>query len=96
VDRLQIERIGGLAGFGGPRLKSKGDVALADVAPDVKAAVDKLFSDPRFRSEAAVLSAPRTESHPFFYRITREATTITVPESEVPSALKDSVKDVLE
>src|SRR5258707_2735173 len=47
VDRLQIERIGGLAGFGGPHLKSRGEVALSDLAPADRQAVEDLVSYPR-------------------------------------------------
>ena len=36
---LTIERLGGLAGFGGPNLKSEGRLALADLSPGDRAKV---------------------------------------------------------
>src|SRR5215470_8412156 len=90
VDRLQIERVGGLAGFGGPHLKSRGELSLAD-----RQAIEDLFNDPR---KAA--PAQRGEADAFRYRITRQTAagpqTIELPGNAVPAALKDSVRDVLE
>jgi hypothetical protein len=93
--RLRIERIGGLAGFGGPHLKSRGELALSDLSPGDKQVVEDLFKDPQ--KAAATLPG---EADAFHYRITRQTTggaqTIEVPENAVPAALRDSVKDVLE
>jgi hypothetical protein len=95
VDRLQIERIGGLAGFGGPHLKSRGELALSDLSPADRQALEELFSDPR----KAAPPHPG-EADAFRYRITRQtaagAQTIELPGNAVPAALKDSVRDVLE
>ena len=95
VDRLQIERIGGLAGFGGPHLKSRGEFALSDLSPADRQALEELFSDPR---KAA--PAHPGEADAFRYRITRQRAagpqTIELPGHAVPAALKDSVRDVLE
>jgi hypothetical protein len=95
VDRLQIERIGGLAGFGGPHLKSRGELALSNLSPADRQAVEDLFSDPR-----KAVPAPPGEADAFRYRITRQTAagpqTIEVQGNAVPAALRDSVRDVLE
>ena len=92
---LKIERVGGLAGFGGPHLKSRGEVAHSDLSPADQKAVEALFADPK-----KVAPAPAGQADAFRYKITRQgpagAQTIEVPEHAVPAALKNSVKDVLE
>lgn len=94
MDRLQIERLGGLAGFGGPgsRIKSKGEVGVADLSPADRQVVADLFD-----KKTAV---PPPKPDVFRYRITRQtpagAQTIEVPEEIVPPPLRDSVKDTLE
>ncbi len=94
VDRLQIERIGGIAGFGGLHLKSRGQLALSDLSPADRRAVEDLFSNPQ---KAPV---PPSEADAFRYRITRQTEegpqTVEVSGNAVPDALKNSVKDVLE
>jgi hypothetical protein len=92
ADRLRIERIGG-PGFGGPHLKSRGSVALSALSAADRQAVEKLFR--------AGNKADRSPGGDMFrYKITREtasgAQTIEVPESAVPEALKNSVKDFIE
>ena len=95
MDRLQIERVGGFAGFGGPHLKSRGELALSNLSPADRQAVENLFRDPQ-----KARSAHRGEADMFSYRITRQtaegAQTIEVPDNAVPAALRDSVRDVLE
>jgi hypothetical protein len=94
VDRLEIERLGGLAGFGGPgsRIKSKGEVALADLSAADRQAVADLFDKKT--------SIPPPKPDAFRYRITRQTAegtqTIEAPEDIVPPALRDSVRDTLE
>ena len=89
---LTIERLGGLAGFGGPNLKSEGRLALADLSPGDRAKVEQLFAG---GSKPAV----RNTNDVFNYRITRQtdgrSQTIEVPESLVPESLRSSVKDTL-
>ncbi|MEQ1909048.1 MAG: protealysin inhibitor emfourin [Vicinamibacterales bacterium] len=93
MGRIHIERTGGFAGFGlpGSHVQSRGEMALSALSPADRAAVDALFD----RKGGAESSMPDG----FRYRITRQtaagAQTIDVPESKVPAALKDSVKDVL-
>ena len=95
MDRLQIERIGGYAGFGGPHLKSRGELALSDLSPADRHAVEDLFDNP----QEAVPAHPG-QADAFRYRITRQTATgsqtIEVPGDAVPAALRDSVRDVLE
>jgi hypothetical protein len=91
VDRLKIERTGG-PGFGGPHLKSRGELALSELSSADRQAVDALFS--------GVTRVPRRMPDEFVYSVTRETTagaqTIQVPESVVPTAIKNRVRDVLE
>ena len=95
MERLQIERLGGIAGFGGPHLKSRGEVGLSDLSPADRQAVESLFADPQKR-----MPAQPGEADAFRYRITRQTAagtqTIEVPGHAVPAALRDSVRDVLE
>jgi hypothetical protein len=91
VDRLKIERVGGLAGFGGPHLKSRGELALSDLSAADQKAVEALFPDPN-----KVSPATRGQADAFRYKITRDTRTIEVPEHAVPATIRNSVKDVLE
>lgn len=91
MDRLKIERVGGVAGFGGPHLKSRGEVTLSDLSSADQQTVEALFADP-----TKVAPAPRGQADAFRYKITRGTRTIEVPEHAVPAKLKNSVKDVLE
>ena len=43
MSKLTIERLGGLLGFGGPNLKSEGQLDFSDLSPDDQAKVEKLF-----------------------------------------------------
>jgi hypothetical protein len=96
VDRLKIERIGGFAGFGGPHLKSRGEMAISELSASDRQAVENLFNDP----QKAAPARPG-EADAFRYRITRETAAgavqaIEVPGNAVPAPLKECVKDQLE
>ena len=95
MDRLQIERLGGFAGFGGPHLKSRGELAVSDLSPADRQILEELFRDP----QKAKPTHPG-EADAFRYRITRQSAggtqTIEVPGNAVPSAVRDSVRDVIE
>ena len=89
---LQVERLGGLSGVGNPRshLKSCGEIALRDLSPSDRAALDALFSNPPRAAPSAVRDA-------FRYRISRDGASgsesVEVPESAVPPAVAACVND---
>ena len=93
MDRIHIERTGGFAGFGlpGSHVQSRGEMTWSELSPADRAAVDALFEG-KSDAEPALPDG-------FRYRITRQMAgrteTIEAPESKVPAALRDSVKDVL-
>ena len=90
MDRLDIERVGGIGGFGGPNLKSTGQVASSTLSAADRAALDALFANPP-------TGAPKPDE--FSYRLTRQTAsgpqTIQVPERHVPMAVRSTVKDQL-
>jgi hypothetical protein len=89
-DRIEVERVGGLAGFGGARLKSAGQVALADLPAADRHALEGLF-------RAMQVHSPKPDA--FVYRITRQVggtpQTIEVSEEHVPAAVRQCVKTTL-
>ena len=90
MGRLTIERLGGLAGFGGPNLQSRGEYAYSDLAVPDRAKVDALFAG---RKRASV----KPVADGFTYRISRKGArgteTVEVPEALVPQVLIASVVD---
>ena len=90
MGRLTIERLGGLAGFGGPNLQSRGEYAYADLAVPDRAKVDALFAGGKH-------AAVKPVNDGFTYRISRRGAhgteTVEVPEAMVPQALIASVVD---
>jgi hypothetical protein len=96
---LKIERLGGVAGFGGPHLKSRGECALAELSAADQAAVESLFASAG-KGKARGLPDQGKMRDGFSYRISRQTATgtaeVVVPESMVPAALVSSVKDTLE
>jgi len=90
MDRLDIERVGGQGGFGGPNLKSRGHVASSKLSAADRSAVEALFAKPPS-------DAPMPDE--FSYRLTRQTPngpqTIQVPEHHVPIAVRSTVKDEL-
>jgi hypothetical protein len=91
---LHIERIGGLAGFGGTRshIRSHGQVDDSTLSDPDKRALEELF-----HSQAG--AKPSQTRDEFRYRISRSTPagteTVEVPESLVPKTLTQSVKDEL-
>lgn len=89
---LEIERLGGFAGFGGPgsRLRSRGALRMEQLSPNDRQAVLALFAQP-----------PRGAAQPdaFRYRLTLKdaqgTRTVEVGEGAVPQAVRDAVRDEL-
>jgi len=94
MSKLHVERIGGLAGFGGARshLRSRGEVDLEMLSAEDQRAVESLFLS---RGSAE----PSQVRDGFVYRIARTTPggveTIEVPEDVVPAAIRQCVKDEL-
>lgn len=92
MDKIEVERIGGFAGFGGPgsRIRSRGELAL-----DTLPSADRQAMDALFASGGGGSGVPDG----FRYRITRTTAsrteTIEVPEADVPAAIRASVRDEL-
>lgn len=92
MTRVHVERRGGLAGFGlgGSRVRSVGEIDLEALGAAERKAVDAIFT----RSSKA---KPRPDE--FVYRVTRTTNgreqVVEVPESVVPSVVRDCVRDEL-
>jgi hypothetical protein len=93
TDRLQVERLGGFAGFGlpGSALRSRGELTPAQLSKGDREAVDALFAAPP-------AEAPPTPDG-FRYRLTRhragKVLSVEVAERHVPASLRDCVQDEL-
>lgn len=94
ANHVTIERLGGLAGFGGPSaaIRGRGRVDLDQLSAGDRAAVDALFT--RYRDTSP---APRPDA--FRYKISRGsgagAETVEVPEGALPVAITGAVVDEL-
>lgn len=94
MERLDVERLGGYAGFGGQggHLKSKGTVDLETLPQADRDRIHELFKNPPS-------STPATPDA-FRYRLTHHAAggirTIEVAEQNVPAALTSAVHDTIE
>lgn len=92
MSRVDVERLGGLAGFGGPgsHLRSRGSVDSSQLSQSDRAAVEALFASP-----------PKAGGPPdgFVYRLTRSTPkgpqSVEVADQHLPEAVKASVKDEL-
>ena len=97
VSTIKIERIGGVGGFGGPHLKSRGECSLADLSAVDQVAMENLFAS---KGKIRGMSVNPKIRDGFSYRISRETPTgtqmVEVPESLVPVALVSSIRDTLE
>jgi hypothetical protein len=91
---LQVERIGGLAGFGGPgaHIRSQGQLETDALSPKEQRIVENLFNSKGKAKASQVRDG-------FRYRITRtlsgQTETIEAPEGAVPVSLAQCVKDEL-
>ncbi len=94
MDRLEIERLGGLAGQG-PRshLKSRGALDVSELSEADQATINRLF-------KAGGAPDPDTGADYHRYRVTRRTPTgeqtIEAPHDALPSAVTASVRDVLD
>ena len=98
--RLQVERLGGLAGLGGPlsRIRSRGEIDCQSLSAADRKAVDKLFES--HARPKSTRSKPKTLGRDTFtYRLTRVTSdgqeTIEVPESLLPESLYGCLRDEL-
>jgi len=89
---LYVEKLGGLAGFGGSRarIRSRGQIDSATLTAADQKAVEALF-------QSGGASAPEKGADYFRFRISRTTAagtqTVEAPESRVPAALASCVKD---
>ena len=94
MDDIHLERLGGMANFGGENsaLRSTGGLSSQNLSDDDRRRVETLF-------QTGAPAAPDGAADMFHYRITWEteqgARTIEVPESAVPDTLKNAVSDQL-
>jgi hypothetical protein len=94
MGKVHVERVGGLAGFGGAgaHVRSRGEIDIARLSPAEQQAVESLF-----QSRGKV--KPSQARDTFRYRISRTTSkgteTIEVPEEVVPAALSQCVNDEL-
>jgi hypothetical protein len=90
-DCLIVERLGGFAGFGGPRLKSAGEVAMSALSAADRKAIEAMF---RVAARAGV-----GKPDEFVYRITMSSggvtKTVDVSGKRVPEAIRKCVKSTL-
>ena len=92
MSKLTIERIGGLAGFGGEnsRLRSRGEIDMNELSKEHKKAIEDLF--------ASKGKAEKTFARDNFrYKISRVTSTgiesIEVDEDKIPDPVKQRVRD---
>lgn len=92
---LTVERLGGLAGFGGAgsHIRSEGRIELASLSDEDQRAVAQLFR----HADAPRKASPVRDG--FHYRVTRtvasRAETVEIPEAAMPAALIACVRDEL-
>lgn len=92
MSKLKIERLGGLAGFGGSisHLRSQGIMDMKELSETDKETIEQLFSS---RAEIENNQAGDT----FRYRLSRQTSSgtesIEIDEKKIPEALKRYVKD---
>ena len=98
-DCLEVERLGGFAGFGlpGAHLRSHGQVMTAALSAADDAWVQELFNQPA-RPDIANANVHEVRDG-FRYRLTRHVAgrtqSIEVDEYHVPSVIRECVKDDL-
>lgn len=94
MSKLKIERLGGLAGFGGgnSHLRSRGEIDMTELSKEDKKVIEDLFVS---QSKAKSTLAADT----FRYRISRVTAngieTIEADEVYIPHTVRQCVKDEL-
>lgn len=89
---IHVEKLGGLAGFGGlrARIRSRGQIDTAALSPGDQKAVDSLF-------ETGGTAEPPKGADAFRFRISRTTAagteTVEAYEDQVPAILASCVKD---
>ena len=89
-DEVEIERLGGLAGFGSPRsrLRSTGKVALDKLSRAERDMLEALF-------DGGGTASPAGEADAFRYRLTKQGKSgpqsVEVAEQDVPATLKSKL-----
>ena len=92
MSKLKIERIGGLAGFGGKNshVRSIGEIDTDKLSEEDRKIVDGLFKNKSKASETLARDS-------FRYRITRTTSegteSIEAAEDKIPNAVRQCVKD---
>jgi hypothetical protein len=95
ANHLNIERTGGIAGFGGPgKVRSRGRVDFDALSPLDRAAIDALFEQHHGQGVAR-----NHTPDAFRYSVSRTrggvVETIDVPEASLPAAVVNAVTDEL-
>lgn len=89
--KIDVERLGGLAGFGlpGARLRSRCTILAKDLRPADQAILRGIF--------LTLPKGPDQKRDAFRYRLTRqrgaESQTVVVAETEVPEAIRECLRD---
>lgn len=93
MKQIEVERIGGIGGFGmpGARIRSRGAVDAEKLSAADARVLEALFSAPP--------SAPTPMPDAFRYRLTRHtsagAQTVEVGEGQLPEVVRTAVRDEL-
>lgn len=97
-DRVEVEKLGGYAGFGlpGSKLRSRCELRHGQLDAALRRAVDAMFE--RAPATRAAAAAPVADG--FRYRITLHRAdghrqSVDLPERDVPAFLRASVRDEL-
>jgi hypothetical protein len=97
-DRLQVERCGGIGGFGQPgaHVRSRGEISCDTLSKSEQALIARLFERPAKPRAAAGKGQMRDG---FRYRVSRgagaAAEAVEVAEADLPPCLQRSLKDEL-
>lgn len=95
MPKINVERVGGIAGFGGPqsRVRSIGEVETESLSKADQRIIDKAFRAPSSDENKDVRDG-------FRYRLSRSSAKgveeVEVAESRVPASVTRCVRDVLE